>query len=313
VYLIRKADLDAAPPGTEVACRVFEIAPETNHYYATYDDSDGVVVMFEHTENADIAMAQGPGDVDALGRPCDPALRGLYGFPMSPDRTTVVAFDPDAGATSLRAELRDPTLLWSRQLNAMDWSTEGRTNPTVHHMVYQGWRPEAVTQKMLAIYNDRVDRTLWPPDETTPLLLTVSMPDLQPLSRYDFDLDDFPSSPIFVPRDPGTDPRRSRYAGSQPGGHDGYVVVPLLNEDGFRVDVFDAAAVGKGPLASLRAPDLTVPFVLHSAWMPRADRAEARDYNRFSTELDRVGELPDDLAAVARDVARELDEGVPIT
>ena len=39
-----------------------------NHYYANYDDSDGVVVLFEHTENADIAMTQGAGDVDALGR-----------------------------------------------------------------------------------------------------------------------------------------------------------------------------------------------------------------------------------------------------
>jgi hypothetical protein len=194
----------------------------------------------------------------------------------------------------------------------MDWSAEGRARPTVHHMVYQGWRPEAVTQKMLAIYKDRVDRSLWPRDETAPLLLSVSMPDLQPLSHHEFAVDEFPSSPIFVPRDPGTDPSRSRYAGSQPGGHDGYVVVPLLNEDGFRIDVFDAAAVGVGPLASLRAPGLTVPFVLHSAWMPRAVRATPREYNRFSEELDRVDELPDDLAALACEVARELDEGVPI-
>ena len=87
-------------------------------------------VLFEHTENADIAMTQGEGDLDALGRPCDPALRGLYGFPMSPDRTTMVALRPRARArVTHRAELRDPQLLWTRQLNAMDWSTEGRTRP----------------------------------------------------------------------------------------------------------------------------------------------------------------------------------------
>ena len=170
---------------------------------------------------------------------------------MSPDRTTMVGFDPESGVTVHRAELRDPELLWTRQLNAMDWSTEGRSRPTVHHMVYQGWRPEAITQKMLAIYRDRVDRSLWPHEETSPLLLTVSMPDLQPSSHHEFALDDFPSSPIFVPRDPGADANQSRYAGSQPGGHDGYVVVPVMSDDGFRVDVFDADAVGKGPLASL--------------------------------------------------------------
>ena len=55
-----------------------------------------------------------------------------------------------------------------------------------------------------------------------------------------------------------------------------------------------------------------MPFVLHSAWMPRVATAPERERNRFSDELDRVGELPDDLAAVAREVARELDEGVPL-
>jgi carotenoid cleavage dioxygenase-like enzyme len=313
VYLIRKDALEQTRPGDEVPCLTFELAPETNHYYANYDDTDGIVILFEHTENADIAMSQGPDDADALGRPCDPALRGLYGFPMSPDRTTVVVVDPATGNAHRHAELRNPELLWNRQLNAMDWSTEGRTHPTVHHMVYQGWRPEAITQKMLNIYKDRVDRTLWPRDETLPLLLTVSMPDLQPMSHHEFALDDFPTSPIFVPRDPGADPAHSRYAGSAPGGHDGYVVVPVLSDDGFRVDVFDANAVGKGPLASVADRPMTVPFVLHSAWMPRATTAPDCERSCFSSELERAAELPDDLAAVAHEVARELDEGVPLT
>ncbi len=34
--------------------------------------------------------------------------------------------------------------------------------------------------------------------------------------------------------------------------------------------------------------------------------------NRFADELERVDELPDDLAEVARQVARDLDEGVPL-
>jgi carotenoid cleavage dioxygenase-like enzyme len=120
VHLIRKDLLEATPPGQEVPCQVFTLAPEMNHYYAHYDDRDGVCVLFEHTENADIAMAQGPDDVDALGRPCDPALRGLYGMPMSPDRTCLVLFDPESGKLRHAAELRDPSLLWNRQLNAMD-------------------------------------------------------------------------------------------------------------------------------------------------------------------------------------------------
>jgi len=73
VYLIRKDALDATPPGHEVGCTVWRIAPEINHYYATYDDSDGIRILFEHTESAELAMTQCRDDLDAFGRPCDPA------------------------------------------------------------------------------------------------------------------------------------------------------------------------------------------------------------------------------------------------
>ncbi|MBX3284404.1 MAG: carotenoid oxygenase family protein [Actinobacteria bacterium] len=312
LYLIRKADLDATPPGQEVPCQVFEVAPENNHYYATYDDTDGVTVLFEHTENADLAMTQQPGDLDALGRPCDPALRGLYGFPMSPDRTTLVVFDPDRGEVVHRAEQRRPELLWTRQLNAMDWSAEGRERPTLHHTVHQGFRPEAITQEMLHLYRDRVDRTLLPSEETAPVIASTSLPDLELTAHHELAIDDFPTSPIFVPRDPGADPSRSRHAGTDPGGHDGFVVVPIVNDAGFRVEVYDAADVGAGPIATASKPGMTVSFVLHSAWMPKVGPAPDVARNRFSDELERIGELPDDLADVARQVARDLDEGVPL-
>lgn len=306
VYLIRKADLEATPPGTEVRCQRFELAPETNHYYATYDDTDGVTILFEHSESAELSMTQGPGDVDALGRPCDPALAGLYGFPMAPDRTTLLVVDPDRGEVLHRAEQRDPERLWSRQLNAIDWSIEGRTAPTVHHTVHQGFRPEGITQALLALYGDRVDRTLLPPDETPPLVVTTALPDLQVTAEWELAPDDLPTSPIFVPRDPG-EGGGSRYAGSDPGGHDGWVVVPVLNDDGFRVEVFDAADVGAGPVATAAAPGMVVPFVLHSAWMPTVTGPPAdRERVWFGDELGRIGELPDDLAAAARAVAEDL-------
>lgn len=311
VYLIRKEALESTAPGTEVPCQVFHIAPEINHYYATYDDRDGIRILFEHTESADIAMTQQAGDLDALGRPCDPALRGLYGFPMAPDRTTMLVVDPDGARVLHRAELREPELLWTRQLNAMDWSTEGRSHPTLHHTVHQGWRPEAVTQKMLALYGDRVDRTLLPGEETVPLLASMDVDGMQLVAHHEFGLDDFPTSPIFVPRDPGADPSASRYAGSSPGGHDGYVVVPLMNDEGFRVEVFDAEDVGRGPLATLAAPGVTMPFVLHSAWMPRAVPASELPRTRFADELDRIDELDDDLRRVVLGVADDLEQGAP--
>jgi hypothetical protein len=226
---------------------------------------------------------------------------------MAPDRTTYLVFDPERGEVVHRAEQRDPERLWTRQLNAIDWSTEGRTAPTVHHTVHQGFRPEAITQAMLALYGDRVDRTLLPSEETAPLLVTSSVPDLDVTSSWELGLDDLPTSPIFVPRDPGADPTKSRYAGSDPGGHDGWVVLPVVNDAGFRVEVFDAADVGAGPVATAAAPGMTLSFVLHSAWMPSvkpADRSIER--TGFADELERIGELPDDLADAVREVAAAL-------
>lgn len=310
LHLIRKDELLSTPPGDPVPCRTLRIAPEINHYYAAHDDSDGVRILFEHTENADLAMAQRPGDRDALGRPCDPALAGLYGFPMSPDRISAVVVDPDSAQVLHRAELRDPQMLWSRQLSALDWSAEGRLRPTRHHSVHHGWRPETVTQRMLDLYGDRVDRSLLPDEETPPLLVSTGPEDLRIVALHRFGPEDLPTSPTFVPRRPGEDPGRSRHAGAEPGGHDGVVVVPVLTDDGMRVEVFDAADVGRGPVATLAAPGLHVPFVLHAAWMPSAQPTSGAGTGvRFSDELDRVDELPPDLAAVARRVAAEVDEG----
>jgi carotenoid cleavage dioxygenase-like enzyme len=312
IYLIRKADLDAAAPGTEVSCLRYELAPEMNHYYAQYDDSDGVVVMFEHTENADIAMAAREGDIDAWGRPVDPALYGLYGFPMTPTRTSVHRFDPESGERTEMAMLYEPERFHTRQLTAFDWSAEAWERPVAVHSVYHGFRPEAVQQRMLDLYADRVDRTLLPTEEMSCSLATHSWDGMHTISEYRWnDLGDFASSPIFVPKDPGG-AGRSRHAGEQPGGLVGWVVVPVLADAGFRVEVFDANNVGAGPVCTLAAPNHAVPFILHSAWTPALGTAPDVERTQFGADLGRADELGDELAAVAREVAAELAAGAPM-
>ena len=310
IYLIRKADLDAAHPGSEVDCLRYELAPEMNHYYAQYDDADGVVVMFEHTQNADIAMAARPGDVDAWGRPVDPAFYGLYGFAMTPTRTTMHRFDPESGVRADLAEMYEPDRFHTRQLSAFDWSCEGFERPEAVHTVYHGFRPEAVQQRMLDLYADRVDRTLLPTEEMPCSLATHSWDGLQTISEYRWaDTTDVATSPIFVPKNPGSQ-GRSRHCGDQPGGLVGWVVVPVMSDRGFRVEVFDANNVGAGPVCTLASPGHEVPFVLHSAWTPTLGAVTATDHVPFADQLDHLDQLDDDLAEVAREVAYELAEGI---
>ncbi|MEO5876684.1 MAG: carotenoid oxygenase, partial [Streptosporangiaceae bacterium] len=131
---------------------------------------------------------------------------------------------------------------------------------------------------------------------------------LRTLSEWTFALDDYPTSPSFVPRGPLGAEGRSRYAGRNPGGHHGYLVVLVHNDDRFRVELFDAAAVSAGPVAVLApARGIVLPFMIHSAWLPRAVPAPPLERLHFADDLDsRLSTLDPDLIAVTREVAAEL-------
>jgi all-trans-8'-apo-beta-carotenal 15,15'-oxygenase len=300
-WLVRKDDLEAAPDGQPVAPRAtLRLAPELNHYFATWDDTDGVRLLLEHTPDTDLAMALRTDDVDAGGRPVDPRLRGLYTHAMAAGRVDEVVLDPTSGAVVDRATFARPETFWATQLSAMDWSLDALAKPTVHTMLFTGYRPDAVTERALALYGERVDRGGLPDDEVPARMVTLERPGLRPLAEWGFAPDDYPTSPCFVPRPGGT-----------AGGHDGWVLVPVLNDDGFRIDVLDAGDIAAGPVAVLAAPGgATVPFIIHSAWAPSASPAPAAERLRFADDLDddRTATLPDDLADSVRRVARDLDD-----
>lgn len=297
VWLLRKDAVEAVPVGEPVQPAAVLVArPEVNHYYPTWDDTDGIRVLFEHTPDTDLAMCLRPGDADATGAPVDPRLHGLYNHPMAPARVSLYDLDPVAGAVLDVATAADPDRWWATQLSALDWSLEGQRRPTVHHQLFTGWRPDGVSRRSLDLYAGRVDRATLPRDEIPAALVTFGRDGLEERSSFTFDADGYATSPVFVPR-----------PGGQPGGHDGWVLVFELRDDGFRVEVFDAADVGAGPIAGLRAPSgEVVPFLVHSAWMPEAvlaDRGVER--LRFADELDpdRLASLPDDLADAVQEVA----------
>jgi len=306
VFLVRKDALEATPSGTPVTPTTLRLAPETNHYYPVWDDTDGIRLVLEHTIDTDLAMALRAADVDAWGRPVDPALAGLYVHPMHQGVLTEVRIDPDRGTATVEARYEDPAVAWATQLSAIDWSLEGMTAPRRHHMLFTGFRPDAICQRALHLYRDRVDPRVLPTEELPPHLVTLARGGLTPQGQHTFAPDDYATSPCFVPRAPGGE-GRSRYAPAEPGGGDGWIVVPVLNDDGFRIELFDAADVAQGPVATLRSPNReTVSFLVHSAWMPEAKPPDERiERLRFADELDEMAlaTLQEDLAAAARAVA----------
>jgi len=301
VALVRKADLESTRPGEPVEARAFRLAPVCHHFYARYDDTDGVRILWEHSEGFDLADYLHADDVDPFGAPIDPALHGLFVHHFAPARVTETQFDPESGVVTERAQCFEPDALWANILSAMDWSAEGQAAPRVHHQVFGGYRPDAIARRTLERFGDRFGDRVGPlpSEELPPVLATLDRDTLKPTSAWTFATDDYPTSPAFVPR-----------AGGTPGGTDGHVALAVHHDGGLRIELYDAADVGRGPVAVLRSPDrATVPFLLHAAWMPRATGAPEHERLRFGDEIaGRLGGLDDEQVHAVEAVARELEE-----
>ena len=307
VWLVRKDDLFSRPSGTPVQPTCFRVSPPNGHFYARYDDSDGISVVWEGMDLMDLALYLRPDDVDIHGRPVDPASVGLYNMAMAPETITELLFEPETGKVIERGGFREDWTI-NLQLSAMDWSLEGMSAPTLHHVSYQGCRPGRITQRAAQLYEDRIDLSALA-EETPGYLASFERGSMELTARWEYpDTSELITSPTFAPRSPTA----GNYAGGEPGGHDGYVVQPVLSDAGFRVDLFDAADVGAGPVATLRGTHKEcVPLVLHSAWMPTADELADADRLRFADELsaDRLAGLDDDQRRLVARVAEDLDAG----
>jgi hypothetical protein len=308
LYLVRKDDLDATPSGTPVTAIPFVTGPPSGHHYAIWDDSDGIRVVFEHMDMLDLGFPIAPTDLDRNGDPVDPGVVGLYSMGLTPATLSERLIDPESGKVLEQASVNHDRT-WNQQLSAIDWSTEGMRAPTLHHLVYQGFRPGAVTRRAIDFYADRIDESRIPTADTPGSLVTYERGSLEERGRWDYpDAEDFLTSPTFVPRQPGTG--GSRYAGADPGGHNGYVVMPVQNDRGFRVEVFDAARVSDGPVAVAEAKGKTAPLLLHAAWLHRAVPAVEAPRMSFADELtaDTLAAVPAEFHGVAHEIADELSD-----
>lgn len=299
VYFVRKEAIEATAPGDAVPYERAWFGPTTGHYYADWDDTDGVRILFEHLDLTDLGYRLLAGDVDAHGRPVSPAHIGMYQMAMAPQTVSEVRFRPGDDRGEVLAATSDEWT-WNLQLSAMDWSPAGRRAPTHHHVVYQGRRPDALARRVLDVYRERIDPVAVAGPDQRPSLATYRRPGLDLHARWEFPSEaDLPSSPIFVPRRDGT-----------AGGGEGWVVVPVLNDDGARVELFDAADVGGGPVATLAGPGRErLPFMLHAVWMREAAPATEVERLSFADDIDplAIRALDPALAAVVERVAAGRD------
>jgi carotenoid cleavage dioxygenase-like enzyme len=309
VMLINKNELEKIPSGDFCEAKVYEIGPETMHFYADYDDKDGVRIFFEHSTDSDIAFALRAGDKNLYGEPIDPIYAGMYGLALTPPKVTMMHFDPSSGKVKELASYGDKERYWNVQTSGQDWSKAGLSKPTLHHVMYNGWKADGISERQFNVYKQRIDTSLLPKEEQPPCLASFDWTNsLKPKGDWQFGINDWATSPSFAPRNAGQngDP----YEGTNPGGHDGYVIVPVLNDDGFRIELFDANKVSEGPVAIAKSTSKhIVPFVIHSSWMPATGPAPQADRMRFREDFtdEQLKSLPPELQKSVLEVADEID------
>lgn len=310
VWLVRKDDLERTPSGTPVTPVCFTMAPPNGHYYAKYDDTDGVSIVWEGMDLMDLGLYLRPDDLDVHGNPVDPGAVGLYNMAMAPETIVEVVFDPNSGRVIERGSYkRDWT--FNLQLSAMDWSLEGVSAPTLHHVSYQGCRPGNISARAAKLYEGRIDLDQLR-EETPGALCSFERGTMDLKAKWEYqDLSDHITSPSFAPRSVGSNAASSAFAGREPGGHDGYVVQPVCSDNGLRIEVFDAANVSAGPVAVLMGTNKeTIPLVLHAAWGPQYHELE-RDVERlrFRDELspERLASVPEEYHGSLFEIAEECD------
>ncbi len=199
VWLIRKEQLDGLASGAPVTPVCLTMSPPAGHYYARWDDTDGISVVWEGMDRMDLGFYLRPDDLDVNGNPVDPAAVGLYNMAMGPETITEVVFDPDSGKV-LEQGLFKQDWTFNLQLSAMDWSTEGMSAPTLHHVTYQGCRPGNVSQRAARLYEDRIDLDLLR-EETPGALCSFERGSMELKARWDYpDTADHITSPAFAPR-----------------------------------------------------------------------------------------------------------------
>jgi all-trans-8'-apo-beta-carotenal 15,15'-oxygenase len=310
VWLVRKELLEGLPSGTPIEPICFRMAPPNGHYYAQWDDTDGVSVVWEGMDLMDLSLYMRPDDLDVNGNPVDPASVGLYNMSMAPETILEVCFEPESGKVLEQSSFR-ADWTYNLQLSALDWSFEGMAAPTLHHVDYQGCRPGNVSARAAKMYEGRIDPDLLR-EETPGALCSFRRNGMELTARWEYpDTSDHITSPTFAPRGAGSTAGATALAGPKPGGHDGYVVQPVCNDDGLRVELFDAARVSDGPIATLMGTNReTIPLILHSAWSPAMQGLADAERLRFSSEVteETLASVPEELRASVHDVAAECDQ-----
>jgi carotenoid cleavage dioxygenase-like enzyme len=265
LWILRKEDLAATPPGGSVRATEVTIPMPTGHIWADRTEVDGHIrLVLQHMPLSDLMISVGRDSVDHHGRPIDRDYEGLIALSVQPSVMGRYEIDPATGAVVDSELAIDAERLWGGLLAATDSisdEAQGRLDQIWCAAV--GFDPDVIPEEWWALYGDATDGVVAPADlPTEPIAGTLSRIDVGSMKVaevFTYEEGAFPSPPTFVPRRGTTE------------ADDGYVMVVVHRDGPKAIQVFDAMAIEQGPIATATSPLFNPNLLLHSCWMaPRS-------------------------------------------
>jgi carotenoid cleavage dioxygenase-like enzyme len=286
LWIVAKADLEATPPGESVDVTEIQIPFPTGHLSVDYENPDGRVRVFlQHIPLNDLMISVTRDDHDHRnGEVIDPNYEGLIALALQPGAIGRYEIDAESGEVVDREVVHDADRFWGQVLATQDtFHPEARARQRQLWMSGLGFDPDLIPEEWWRLYgNGEVAGIVAPADLPTDAkpgaLVRLDLEAMKLAEVFTYGDGAFPHPPTFVPRTGATDP------------DDGYVVVVVHRDGPKAIQIFDAAHIENGPLATATGPDFNPPLLLHSHWMPERKGPRPSDY-RVSVRRDLVGAL----------------------
>lgn len=295
--IVAKADLDRIPPGSPVPATVTTIAMPTGHLSVDEDEPDGLLTVYlEHIPLADLMIRLREGaEVHGGGPPIDGEYEGLITLAVQPGAVGRYRIDPSTGEVVER-DLAWDDRFWGPVLATRDrFTTAARARARQLWFAGIGFEPDLVPEEWWRLYGDADLNCLVHPKDlpTEPVpasLVRFDLDAMEIVERWTFDGGAFASPPQFVPRRGSTAP------------DDGYVLTMVHRDGDKELQLFDAAAIGDGPVARASAPGFRPPLLLHSCWMPPRSAGRRSDYRvpLWADVRGSIRDLPRHLVSMVR-------------
>lgn len=292
IYIVAKKELTRERRGKAVPCSHARLPYESFHEFADYrQDGDDITLYIAHSNGWDLNIALGSEHRTWHGKqPIAPGLHGFLPLPVDASPVGRYVIDGRTGEVKDTQLFVDPDRHWATLLYGRDMRRPALEHSRYLWQAYWGYNPEMLVPQAVELHRHHPYRIV-PIEELSadPRPSTVACIDLETMqeqSSWAFPAGAFAQSPVFVP--------------DQAGG-DGWMLTFVQFPDRTELQVFDALALGKGPVAIATAPGLKQSFQVHSGWMPRLAPPPS-DGPRSS--------LADDLGPAWRDLPAALRKAV---